>query len=112
MDNNAANFWSRISLLRNARKMTIKELAQAVGIGESRLKSAATQKQKPSAMLAHQIAQALDTSVEYLVTGRECSHGLMLSPEALEIAQRYDQLSPQAQESIMSTIKLLTDGNR
>jgi hypothetical protein len=99
-----AEFWIRFQALSG------KDLPIIIktGIKQPTLSSWRVQKKYPRADDAVRIAEALETTVEYLVTGTD----KILSPissGALEIALTADQLSTQGLKTLLSVTKgLLT----
>jgi hypothetical protein len=62
----------------------------------------------PNVDEGQRLADALGTTVEYLITGNPPVPGI--SPEALRIAQNFDNLSPAGQKAAQSMMKgLLRD---
>ena len=70
---NAEEFWSRIKNLIKQNNTTQDWLAQKCDVSINVLKSWIFNKRLPDAAQASKIAQALGTSVEYLVTGSDNS---------------------------------------
>jgi len=63
------NFWNRVEELLDKNGKNKKELADAAGIDPSTISKGLQNKSAPSADKAVLIAQFLNTTVEYLVTG-------------------------------------------
>lgn len=67
----SAELTARIDELLKAQRQTRKWLAMVCGISQNTISSWETRGSIPSAKIALYIAQALHTSVEYLMTGHE-----------------------------------------
>lgn len=66
-------FWLNVKDELSYNLITQKELASAVGISYNTLQSWITKDRLPNAEQALKIAQTLNTSIEYLVTGKTSS---------------------------------------
>ena len=64
------DFWKNVKDELDYNLKTQKELASAIGISYNTLQSWITKDRLPDAEQALKIAKQLDTSVEYLVTGK------------------------------------------
>lgn len=64
------NFWDRVNDLLDEKGITKKELAEKAKIDPSTISKGSKESRMPAADTAVLIAQFLDTSVEYLVTGK------------------------------------------
>lgn len=64
------NFWERVDDLLDQKGITKKELAEKVDIDPSTISKGLKENTMPAADKAVLIAQFLNTSVEYLVTGK------------------------------------------
>lgn len=64
-------FWKRVKALCKQRKITQSELCTKTDIDIGKLKSQITNNVAPKVFDAQQIATCLNTSVEYLVNGKE-----------------------------------------
>lgn len=71
MNENAVLFWDRTKALIKERNTTQDWLAQQCDVSLNVMKSWIFNKRLPDAAQAVRIAKALQTSVEYLVTGEE-----------------------------------------
>jgi transcriptional regulator with XRE-family HTH domain len=104
------DFWDRIQDEIDREKTTYAYIAKQIGKTESTVSGWHRGEKKiiPPANLAVKIAQILDTTVEYLVTGNPPVPGI--SPEALRVAQNFDNLSPAGQKAAQSMMEgLLRD---
>ena len=66
---NAKTFWGNVNPLIKSRKTTQRALAQDIGVPFGTFQGWIARDTLPDAVFAHKIAQALGTTVEYLVTG-------------------------------------------
>lgn len=62
-------FWNKVKELLDLKNLTQKELSALTGINLGTLKNQICRNVIPDAVSAVKIAQALNTTVEYLVTG-------------------------------------------
>jgi transcriptional regulator with XRE-family HTH domain len=103
------DFWDRIQDEIDREKTTYAYIAKQIGKTESTVSGWHRGEKKiiPPANLAVKIAQILETTVEYLVTGKPPAG---LSQEAMEIAQIFNNLSPAGQKAAQSMMEgLLRD---
>jgi transcriptional regulator with XRE-family HTH domain len=71
MDDLAAPFWERVNQLIKTQKTTQEDLAKSLDIPFGTYRGWNAYKRLPDVSSGHKIAQALNTSVEYLVSGKE-----------------------------------------
>lgn len=64
-------FWNNVKELLDIKNLTQKELSAKTGINLGTLKNQICREVIPDAIEAVKIAKALNTTVEYLVTGEE-----------------------------------------
>lgn len=64
-------FWSNVRQLLSERKILQKDFAESMGFNVATLKNQMARNISPNVETAVKIAQALNTSVEFLVTGKE-----------------------------------------
>ena len=64
-------FWENVKILLSEKKLLQKDFAELLGINISTLKNQMTRNIIPDAIVSVKIAKALNTSVEYLVTGED-----------------------------------------
>lgn len=69
MDGNS--FWLNVNTLIKTRKTTQEAIANECNINFGTFKNRSSKKVLPDAIEAYLIAQALNTTVEYLVTGQD-----------------------------------------
>lgn len=67
------SFWMRVKMLIKERKMTQKQFAKDLGIPTGTFEGLIYHNRMPILTIAMQIANALDVSVEYLVSGKDRS---------------------------------------
>lgn len=67
--------------------------------------------QEPSVTNALKIAQALNVSVEYLVTGKEVLYGIPLTKEIAKLINQFTNLSAEQKEVIKKTMELFLASN-
>ena len=83
-------FWSSVRQLLSERKILQRDFAEQIGYNVSTLKNQMTRNISPDVDTAVKIAQALGTSVEFLVTGEESRQDVR---ELQEMKAKYDALS-------------------
>jgi hypothetical protein len=97
---NAEMFWKRYNTLTRKDLPVILKTK----INQSTLSTWRIQKTFPRADQAVKIANSLETSVEFLVTGQEREHSTC-SPEALEVAVQVDKLNNEGKKVALSVVK-------
>ena len=65
------SFWENVEILRKEQNTTYRWIASKMGVSETTVSSMRKANTEPRASEAVKIAEALDTSVEYLVTNKE-----------------------------------------
>lgn len=70
-DSDAKEFWERVNALIKEKNITQTSLSVLCGFNARRIQNLSGSDRWPDAVEAFKIAQALGTSVEYLVTGSE-----------------------------------------
>jgi transcriptional regulator with XRE-family HTH domain len=70
-DSNSNDFWKRTKALIKARNVKQETICEETGISLGTLRGWITHSRLPDAAQAVRIAKALQTSVEYLVTGED-----------------------------------------
>ena len=73
MSMDAVNFWNRVKQLIKSNNTTQRGLSETIGLGARALEIKIGRKSAPDVFEAYKIAQALNTTVEYLVTGEDTS---------------------------------------
>lgn len=68
-----SEFWTRTNALIKAQNKTQRGIALECGFSERKLENQSTNDRIPDAIEAVKIAHALNTTVEYLVTGEEAN---------------------------------------
>ncbi len=65
------SFWENVELLRREQNTTYRWIASKMGVSETTVSSMRKANTDPRASQAVKIAEALNTTVEYLVTNKE-----------------------------------------
>jgi transcriptional regulator with XRE-family HTH domain len=65
------SFWENVEHLRREQNTTYRWIASKMGVSETTVSSMRKANTEPRASQAVKIAEALDTTVEYLVTNKE-----------------------------------------
>ena len=73
MSMDAISFWNRVKQLIKSNNTTQRGLSETIGLGARALEIKIGRKSAPDVFEAYKIAQALNTTVEYLVTGEDTS---------------------------------------
>lgn len=71
MDFNIINFWFNVNFLIKSQNKTQRSLALECGFTERRIENLSSNNRSPDVIEAVKIAKALNTTVEYLVTGEK-----------------------------------------
>ena len=89
--------------------MMVKELAYKSGINKQTIDNyLSTHNSVPNAELAVKIAQALGTSVEYLITGKTQDKSQKIeNPKVMELTDCFKKLSEEKQNALLQIAKLL-----
>ena len=88
--------------------MLVKELAFKTGINRQSLDNyLSTHNTIPNAEVAVKIAQALGTTVEYLITGKHSESAEYQSGDISELVREYKTLSPEKQRALLELARLL-----
>ena len=69
----AVSFWNRVKQLIKSNNTTQRGLSETIGLSARTLEIKIGRKSAPDVFEAYKIAQALNTTVEYLVTGEDTS---------------------------------------
>jgi transcriptional regulator with XRE-family HTH domain len=99
-DYDPAQFWSRFQILADKDLPVILK----TGIKQSTLSTWRSEKTYPRADDAVRIAAALQTTVEFLVTGSDKTN-LPCTPAAIEIALTADKLSDEGKKIALAVLK-------
>jgi transcriptional regulator with XRE-family HTH domain len=95
-------FYDRIKeLVKKNTSMTLESFIQSMGINYGTYQTQRKAKNLPRADEAQKIAAALDTSVEYLVTGE---HPAGISPEDMQLFDQIIKLEKPDREEIAAII--------
>lgn len=88
--------------------MLVKELAHLSGIKKQTLDNyLSTHNSIPNAELAVKIAKALDTSVEYLITGVKTKKEKMEESDINELISKYKKMSDEKKTALLQIVRLL-----
>jgi hypothetical protein len=100
-------FWNMVKKEIETQNTSQEWVAHKAQLNFGTMKQQIHHKRVPDAETAYKIAVALETTVEYLVTGVPPAG---LSIEAMEIAQIFNNLSPEGQKAAQSMMEgLLKD---
>ena len=103
-------FWTNTNKLIRERNSTQKALALQCGFSQRRIESLSSSKRLPDVIEGVKIATALDTTVEFLVTGK--SHDAELnSLEEKNLIMQYRLLTKEQQAGIIALANAYTAGN-
>lgn len=103
-------FWENVDSELKFIGMERKELGQKAGFPESYISKGIARKSCPAADLALKIAQALNVSVEKLVTGKERSHSQteLISDETRNMISKLNKFSPQEKQVIFDMVNIIS----
>ena len=96
-------FWERVNTLIKSRKTTQRAISKGCGFKERRIETLVTRKLPPDVAEAALIAQALGTSVEYLLFDKDKTG---YAPEIMDIAWKIAALSPEDRQDILDFINI------
>ena len=102
-------FWENVDSELNFIGMERKELGQKAGFPESYISKGIARKSCPSAELALKIADALNVSIEKLVTGtdRKTSSKDSISPDLRAMITKMNKFSPEQKKVIFDMVDVL-----
>ncbi|MCR5285877.1 MAG: helix-turn-helix transcriptional regulator [Treponema sp.] len=86
------SFWENVEILRKEQNTTYRWIASKMGVSETTVSSMRKANTEPRASQAVKIAEALDTTVEFLVTNKEAVYLYKynrLKSEMLSIIEKY-----------------------
>ena len=86
------SFWENVEILRKEQNTTYRWIASKMGVSETTVSSMRKANTEPRASQAVKIAEALDTTVEFLVTNKEAVYLYKynrLKSEILSIIEKY-----------------------
>lgn len=111
------SFWQRVEYILDSKGLTKKELAKNAHMTPSNISKGLQNKTFPSAQTAVEIAQFLDTTVEYLVTGQDSSYSGKSTGD-LDTLYKYshtikalDSIPENSRRSIETMICTMSEGN-
>ena len=92
----ATDFWIRVNALIKANNTKQQIIAEQCDLSYQTFRGWVTRKVFPDAFQSYKIAKALNTSVEYLITGKENE----TPKEVLDLAADINSLSPAFQNAV------------
>lgn len=98
-------FWNRVNKLIKEGKKTQRSLSLECGFTERRIESLSTGNRSPDVIEVVKIARALNTSVEYLVTGEEKE----LPTDISDIALKLTELTPEQRAPLIFMVNSQID---
>lgn len=104
MDNNSNTFGQRLEQLLNERRMTQKDLAQKAGVTEAAMSHYIKGDRIPRSSVLARIANALNTSSEFLMEGIPQNHLAEIGLAKRLIARNVSQMSPSQKREIVSIL--------
>jgi hypothetical protein len=93
-------FWERVNALIKLKKTTQRVLSKELGFKERRIETLVSRELYPDATESVKIAQALCTSVEFLVTGKDG-----LSEGERELLRAYNRLNEDGKLAAIGAVK-------
>ena len=102
MDDLAASFWEQVNQLLKTQRITQEDLAKNLDIPFGTYRGWNAYKRLPDVSSGYKIAEALDTTVDYLLT-RKPPEGI--PPIILDIAKKIVALPTKDREEIMLLVK-------
>ncbi len=100
----AGTFSERLALLLQQKKMTQKNLAAKAGVTEAAMSHYLKGDRTPRASVIARIAEALDTTVDYLMNGMENDSDSEISYAKRLIARNAHQMSKEEKLEIISIL--------
>ena len=106
-------FKERLRSLLDNKGLYVKELAAKTNMSKRSIDNyLGGQTSMPPADVAVRIAKALDTTVEYLVTGIESSSGIVIAPEDIELIKKIHLLDDIDKKVVEDLIQSFIDRKR
>ncbi|MDE6730441.1 MAG: helix-turn-helix domain-containing protein [Oscillospiraceae bacterium] len=100
---------NRMSELRKKRGLTQKQVAAALGIGESSYCSYENASREPNYQMLIRIADFFGVSLDYLLNHKINGTDVTISLEDLEILEKYDAMSDSARNLVNLLMNLVRD---
>lgn len=111
--NHIMTFNQRLKDLIKEKNLLQKEFAAKAGVKKRALDMyLGAQTSMPPADVAVKIAKALDTTVEYLVTGIESASGIVIAPEDIELIKKIHLLDDIDKKVVEDLIQSFIDRKR
>ena len=101
-----STFGDKIIEVRKKRKMTQQDLGQAIGVDKRVISKYETNQTVPSVAVAQQIAQALGTSLDYLIGSDKAL--FIEDEEIIALLKKYDDLQDDVKTTVKNMLKALT----
>lgn len=106
------DLWKRVDLLRG--KMSIRELSEKAGLGEGTVQTTRIMKSVPKTSTLFPLAQALNTTMDYLYAGKEATDNfdaplfrkLSASQELIDICNALITAEPAEIEMVKRILQL------
>ncbi|MGP1530256.1 MAG: hypothetical protein ACTTI3_08005 [Treponema sp.] len=98
-------FWERTNALIKARNTTQEAIAKTCTINFGTFKNRSSKKTVPDAIEVFKIAQALNTTVEYLVTGKERNQANSIPAAVIALAEDIYRLPVEYQDIIRQNVE-------
>lgn len=106
-------FKERLRSLLDNKGLYVKELAAKTNMSKRSIDNyLGGQTSMPPADVAVRIAKALDTTVEYLVTGIESPSGIVIAPEDIELIKKIHLLDDIDKKVVEDLIQSFIDRKR
>ncbi|MFW5801854.1 MAG: helix-turn-helix domain-containing protein [Spirochaeta sp.] len=95
----------RLEILLSHRRWTRKQLAIETGINQATVQAYWSKKRYPKAEDLIRISQALGTTAEYLITGKNPPPETRLSPDVMDIGQMLEKLSHEERIEVRAIVR-------
>ncbi|MBQ9412066.1 MAG: helix-turn-helix transcriptional regulator [Oscillospiraceae bacterium] len=92
---------------RKEKKLTLRQLAKMVGCSESAISQYENGKRCPDYEMLLKIAEALDSSVSFLLTGVEDTAPVHFSRDEEELLHHYLSLTPERKTMVLEFARFL-----
>lgn len=103
------NIGERIKELRSKKKLTQSELAEQVGLSYIQIGRYEKHKSRPSADVLQKLADALDTTTDYLMNGNseEIASGKITDRDLIDLFKAVEELDSSDQELVKTFLDAL-----
>ena len=100
----------RLKALREARKLTMQELADKLGVSKSMISYYEKGKKTPSVKTIDKMADTLNVSVDYLIGKSDAFDGSeSTSKEAKDFMEKFEKLDPAKKEALIKMLEALSE---